>query len=73
MKNEDTFDVVVDNKIYAVLALEDETFDIYQRETRIGKIFPQIGINTELVWATSDLISMELAAAIGSAIEKREL
>jgi hypothetical protein len=67
------FVVEVNYKCYLVMPLEDETFDLFTSDgKRIGNIYPEIGIDTELSWSTSDLIPLDKVAAIGHAIEMRE-
>jgi hypothetical protein len=67
------FDVVVNEDVYTIHALEDETFNVYLNDKKLGNIFPEIGIDTDLTWNTSELIPLEDVAAIGLAIERKEL
>jgi hypothetical protein len=67
------FVVEINYKTYLIIPLEDETFDVFTSDgKRIGNIFPDVGIDTEITWSTSDLIPLDKVAAIGYAIEKKE-
>ncbi|ETZ20169.1 hypothetical protein N824_08120 [Pedobacter sp. V48] len=67
------FNINVQNAQLLVVPLEDGTFDIYKTENKFCNIFADIGIDTEPVWASSDLVGQELVDEIGYAIEMRQI
>jgi len=68
------FVVEIKYKTYPIMPLEDETFNVFTSDGKlIGNIYPESGIDTELTWSTSDLIPLDKVAAIGYAIEIREM
>lgn len=67
------FVVEIEYKTYLIMPLENEIFDVFTSDGKlIGNIYPEIGIDTELTWSTSDLIPLDKVAAIGYAIEMKE-
>jgi len=73
MEFDEPFEVVVNGQAYLIIPLEDETFDVYHGARRLGNIHADISIDTEPDWNTSDLIPLEDVAAIGYAIEMKEM
>jgi len=63
----------VEGLTYTALPQDDGSFDIFQNNKHLGRIFADIGINTELKWASSDLIDLDLVQKMGEAIERKEL
>jgi hypothetical protein len=73
MQFDGPFSVEIKDQFYLIVPLEDETFDVYLNDKRLGNIFPDIGIDTDLTWNTSELIPLEDVANIGLAIERKEM
>ena len=73
MEFDEPFEVVVNGQAYLIMPLEDETFEVYHGARRLGNIHADIGIDTELTWSSGDLIPLDDVAAIGYAIEMKEL
>ena len=70
---DEPFEIEVQDLQLLVIPLEDGTFDVYKTGIKLCNIFADIGIDTEPVWATSDLISQELIDEIGYAIEMKQM
>jgi len=70
---DEPFEINVQDAQLLVIPLEDGTFDVYKAEKKLCNIFADIGVDTEPVWATGDLVAQELVDEIGYAIEMRQI
>jgi len=70
---DEPFEIQLQGKSLLVVPLEDGTFDVYNEKSLFCNVFADVGIDTEPVWATSDLISQELIDEIGYAIEMKQI
>lgn len=70
---DEPFEINVQDAQLVVIPLEDGTFDVYKAESKLCNIFADIGVDTEPVWATGDLVAQELVDEIGYAIEMRQI
>jgi hypothetical protein len=70
---DEPFDIKVQDAQMLVIPLEDGTFDVFNGGIKLCNIFADIGIDTEPVWGTSDLVAQELVDEIGYAIEMKQM
>jgi hypothetical protein len=73
MEFDEPFAVEIEDQYYLIVPLHDETFDVHSSDgNHMCNIYSEIGFDTELTWGTSDLVPLEIVAALGLAIERRE-
>ena len=70
---DEPFEITVQGKSMLVIPVDDGTYDVYEGSVRIGNLFADIGIDTEPVWKSGDLVGQELVEEIGYAIEMKEM
>jgi hypothetical protein len=63
----------IDGECYIAMPQWNGSFDILRSGSLLGNIFADNGINTELIWSTSDLIDLDLVQKIGESIQRAEL
>lgn len=73
MEIDEPFDIELQGKTLLVIPHENGTFDVYEGEHLFCNLFADIGIDTEPVWGTSDLVAQVVVDQIGYAIEMKQM
>lgn len=73
MEIDEPFSIIFRDSIMLVIPKEDGTFDVYEGEHLYCNVFADIGIDTEPIWATSDLVAKDVVDEIGYAIEMKQM
>jgi hypothetical protein len=73
MDIDEPFSINLRDRTMLVIPQDDGTFDIYEGEHLYCNIFADIGIDTEPIWATSDLVAKDIVDEIGYAIEMKQM
>lgn len=73
MEIDEPFSIEVHGKLLLVIPQEDGTFDVYEGDSLYCNLFADIGIDTEPVWASAQLIAQDIIDEIGYAIEMKQM
>jgi len=73
MEIDEPFNIELQGKTLLVIPVEDGTFDIYEGEQLLCNVFADIGLDTEPIWATSELVAQDVVDQIGYAIEMKQM
>jgi len=71
MDIDEPFSINFRERTMLVIPQDDGTFDVYEGEFLYCNLFADIGIDTEPIWATGNLVAKDIVDEIGYAIEMK--